>query len=303
MVVPHSLYPELGTVEIDREKCNQCGQCVDICPADALKMEEEKICTDEKSPFGCIACGHCMMVCPNESIMVRGRGMSPADLRPRPNRDEMANTDSLAALMLSRRSVRKFKEKEVEPALLERMVDMAAHGPMGIPPWDVGCAIIHGREKVQELAGEIIKGYEGFLNFARPWVLTLLRPFIKKSTHAMFADFIRPLGVAYVEGYRNGRDLVFYDAPAVLIFHHSPYADTADTTIACTYAMLAAEAMGLGATMIGGAPPIMQRNKALCARFGIPAGNTPKLALIVGYPDTHFKRTVQRKFTHVDWIQ
>ena len=63
--------------------------------------------------------------------------------------------------------------------------------------------------------------------------------------------------------------------------------------------MLAAESLGLGSTIIGGAPPILQRNRSLCESLGIPSGHTPSFALIVGHPATHFKRAVRRHFCHV----
>ena len=92
------------------------------------------------------------------------------------------------------------------------------------------------------------------------------------------------------------RDMVFYDAPAMLLFHRSEYADHADDVIACTYAMLAAESMGLGSTIIGGAAPILQRNKVLCDKLGVPAGNNPSIVLILGYPAAKFRHTIRRRF-------
>jgi hypothetical protein len=50
----------------------------------------------------------------------------------------------------------------------------------------------------------------------------------------MFKHFILPMGRTYVENHRKNRDMVFYHAPAVLIFHHSPYADPVECAIACT---------------------------------------------------------------------
>lgn len=190
----------------------------------------------------------------------------------------------------------------METELLDRIVEMAASGPMGIPPWDVGCVIVRGRNRVQELSAEVTKGYEQFLNVFKPWLFAIMRPFVRRATYEQFRHFIRPLAQTYVNGRRAGRDLLFYDAPAVLIFHQSPYADTADAAIDCTYAMLAAESLGLGNTMIGGAPPMLQRNKRLCNQLGIPTGNTPSISLIVGYPATHFKRSVRRRFSHLNMI-
>ena len=66
--------------------------------------------------------------------------------------------------------------------------------------------------------------------------------------------------------------------------------------------MLSAESLGLGNTIIGGAPPILKRNKSLLKRLGIPDGHTPAFTLIVGHPATHFQRAVRRNFVHVGTV-
>ena len=299
MAVIHSRYPEAGIVTIDRTTCTDCGCCAQICPTEVLRLESGRVEIHADSLLGCIACGHCMMVCPEESVTVMGRDLSPADLMPLPPPAQRATAEALAALLQARRSVRRFTDQEIDPALLERIVTGAASGPMGIPPWDVGCVIVRSRAEVQRLASEIVKGYAGFLKVVRPWLLTALRPFVRKTTYERFQSFIRPLAEMYVGGHRAGRDLLFYDAPAVVIFHHSPYADLTDAAIACTYAMLIAEAVGLGTTMIGGAAPMLQRNRTLCNRLGIPANHTPAIALILGHPATRFLRAVRRRFVDV----
>jgi NAD-dependent dihydropyrimidine dehydrogenase PreA subunit/nitroreductase len=303
MAVIHSQYREAGRVHIDENTCTQCGQCAKTCPTEVLRMEDDRVRIHADSPLGCIACGHCMMVCPEGSIAVTGRGISPEDLLPLPSPAARATGDALAALLRARRSVRRFKDQEVDPAVLERVVDMASTGPMGIPPWDVGCVVVRGRERVRDLADEIIKGYEGFLKLFKPWVLTAMRPFVRKATYDQFRHFIRPLAEMYVAGRRQGKDLLFYAAPAVMIFHHSPYADTTDAAIACTYAMLAAESLGLGTTMIGAAAPMLVRSKELCRRAGVPEGHRPAIALILGHPAVSFRRAVRRRFTHPEPIR
>jgi hypothetical protein len=134
-----------------------------------------------------------MMVCPNDSIRVTGRGLSPSDLVPLPPSDAQITADALAALMLARRSIRRFGEQDVAPELLERIVAMAQTAPMGIPPWDVGCVVVRGRQQVQALASEIVKGYAGFQRIFRPWVLTLLRPFLGRTASERFRTFLLPL--------------------------------------------------------------------------------------------------------------
>jgi ferredoxin len=302
MAVIHSVFHEVGRVTIDRETCSECGECATICPTETLKRAGETVTIHEDTPFGCIACGHCMMVCPTGSVEVRGRGISPEDVQPFPEEELRGRPEVLEALMLGRRSVRRFRDQEVDPALLERIVQVASSAPMGIPPWDVGCVVVRGREPVRRLASEVVKGYEGFLKIFRPWLLAILRPFMRRTLHEQFTSFLLPLARGYVDAERWGEDAMFYEAPAVLIFHRSPYADAVDAAIACTYAMLAAESLGLGSTMIGGAPPIIQRNRALCRRLGVPDGNVPALCLIVGHPAVRFRKSLRRRFTSVRMV-
>lgn len=303
MPVGHSLYRESGTVEIDHSTCTACGGCARICPGEVLRMEEGRVTVHEESMFGCIACGHCMMVCPTGSIRVTGRGISPSDVVPLAAPEERADAKALAALMQARRSVRRFRPEEPAPEMLQRIVDMAASGPMGIPPWDVGCVVVRGRDRVQSLAREIVVGYEGVLKIFKPWLLTFMRPFMKRPAYDQVSGFVVPLAKAYVDGRREGKDHLFYDAPAVLLFHHSPYCDASEAMIACTYAMLAAESLGLGTTMIGAAAPILMRNRGLCRRLGIPDANKPAIALIIGYPAVHFRKGVIRHFSSVSSVE
>lgn len=53
--------------EFDVEKCIHCKKCIDICPANALTFENEKVCIDE---LKCIRCYCCHEVCPVNAISV-----------------------------------------------------------------------------------------------------------------------------------------------------------------------------------------------------------------------------------------
>jgi len=56
--------PQTMAVTIDKEKCTACGACVDICPVDAIKIEDKAV-VDEDT---CIDCGTCVDECPVEAI-------------------------------------------------------------------------------------------------------------------------------------------------------------------------------------------------------------------------------------------
>ena len=50
---------------VDKEKCTGCGVCVDECPVEAIKMEDDKAVIDADT---CTECGQCVDACPNEAI-------------------------------------------------------------------------------------------------------------------------------------------------------------------------------------------------------------------------------------------
>ena len=50
---------------VDIHVCNGCGDCVDICPVDAISMQSHLACIDEET---CIDCGACVDACPVNAI-------------------------------------------------------------------------------------------------------------------------------------------------------------------------------------------------------------------------------------------
>jgi len=51
-------------VNIDVEKCQGCGACVDGCPVSALSVVDDKITVNED----CLDCGACTDTCPFEAL-------------------------------------------------------------------------------------------------------------------------------------------------------------------------------------------------------------------------------------------
>jgi len=51
-------------VKIDKDKCTGCGDCVDVCGVNAIKIENDKAIVNEE----CVECGACVNQCANEAI-------------------------------------------------------------------------------------------------------------------------------------------------------------------------------------------------------------------------------------------
>jgi Fe-S-cluster-containing hydrogenase component 2 len=50
--------------KVDKEKCVGCGACVNVCPAGAISIEDNKAEISDK----CLDCGRCAQVCPVGAI-------------------------------------------------------------------------------------------------------------------------------------------------------------------------------------------------------------------------------------------
>ncbi|RPH38500.1 MAG: nitroreductase, partial [Desulfobulbaceae bacterium] len=135
------------------------------------------------------------------------------------------------------------------------------------------------------------------------WFLTLMRPFWGKANDSLFRDFVRPLIALYISAMARGENLVTYDAPAALYFYGSPYCDPADPLVAATYAMLAAESLGLGTCMLGGVHPLIQSGRA-ARRFrqaqGIRHTSREGLIVIMGYPRIVYRKGIRRTLASID---
>jgi ferredoxin len=50
--------------KVDTETCTACGACAEVCPADAITVED----TAKVDPELCTECGACTEECPLEAI-------------------------------------------------------------------------------------------------------------------------------------------------------------------------------------------------------------------------------------------
>jgi len=75
--IPQAVAPSGFLPQINEEKCVACGLCVERCPVDAMKLDEERdgpVCKVDH----CLGCGVCATGCPTEAIqMVRRETWTP----------------------------------------------------------------------------------------------------------------------------------------------------------------------------------------------------------------------------------
>ncbi len=306
MAIPTSRTNETGTISIDRDLCIGCGLCVTVCKDFGLMMDEGKVKQSLFPLFGCIACGHCMAVCPEGAIFIRGRTLSPEDLFPLPEAADIADYDGVINLYHHRRSIREFTEQEVPKEVVDKILAAAQIAPMGLPPSDVHVTVIRGKDKVRLFAEDFVKNLSSMKwLFSNP-LLWMMRPFLGKENYDLFKNFINPALDAYIDFMKKGKNIVTYNAPLMLYFYGSPYCDPADPIVAATYAMTAAESLGLGTCMLGSIHPLIQHGKKakqFRAKYQIKSTSREGLVLIVGYPAVKYQKGIRRTYASVDYVK
>jgi nitroreductase/NAD-dependent dihydropyrimidine dehydrogenase PreA subunit len=299
MAIPTSRTKETAEIKIIDEKCNGCGLCVTICKDFSLVIKDNKARKSDSPLFGCIACGHCMAICPNGAIEISGRHLAPADMFELPAKSAVGGYEQLLALLQRRRSIREFKDKNVEPELIEKILAAARTAPMGLPPSDVNVLIISGKEKNRAFARDFSGYLKGLKYMTSGFFLTLMRPFWGKDNDELFREFINPLFRAYTDEMDRGNNYINYDAPLAMYFYGTPFSDPADPIVAATYAMIAAESLGLGTCMLGGVHPFIQSGRK-ARKFredhNIKFKSREGVFVIFGYPSVRFQKGIRRTF-------
>jgi nitroreductase len=99
------------------------------------------------------------------------------------------------------------------------------------------------------------------------------------------------------------QDPIFYDAPAVLIFHAAQdgSAPKDDCVIASTTLSLLARTMGIESTYIGLLVGASRGNREIYAELQLPEGNEIMSALVLGYPRLKYLYAVDRKPIRTRW--
>jgi NAD-dependent dihydropyrimidine dehydrogenase PreA subunit len=66
--------------ETDKERCTGCGQCVEICPVNVIKMEGDFPVVDKD---WCIGCGVCAVPCPSSAVRLvrKSDAIPPKDFK------------------------------------------------------------------------------------------------------------------------------------------------------------------------------------------------------------------------------
>lgn len=131
--------------------CTGCGLCVSVCPFTVLEMGSDGVV--HHTGKSCIACMHCAAICPNQALTWE-RETAIAGTVQELSTDCMAVTEQL---ICQRRSYRKFQNKQIPRALLERALSAAIMAPSAKNEHPTRWIVLENEEKQKRIMDEILQ--------------------------------------------------------------------------------------------------------------------------------------------------
>jgi ferredoxin len=257
---------------VDAEKCIQCDACVNDCPSHIIHRHGA---TPEAAlPAGgaCLECQHCLAVCPSGAISVFG--LQPENSLPLIE-GAIPSYRQMKTFVRGRRSVRRFGDEELPPALVDELLADLAHAPTGCNDRDLTFLLVSGREAVKRLLAQVIQTIEA-----------------KRASGADLPGFLAEAAAAYLD---KGKDEFFEGAPHLLIVTHGEKAHCGreDVALALAYFELLAQSAGIGTTWCGMLKFLIDFIPETRSLFGL-SQDAYCYAMIFGKPAVRYARTVQR---------
>ena len=286
---------------VDSQRCNGDGLCTKVCPRDIIEVLDEVATTVEGRAETCIACGQCVAVCPTEALQLRILPEQDFERLKRPS----FGYEEFLSFLRTRRSVRRFKDKPVDRETIEKILAAAATAPMGFPPHTTNVVVIDEAAELQFLLKTLVEHYDGMLKgYSNPIGRAAIRLAAGPEVFGELRHHVVEAATEANEAYRADRsDRYMWGAPVLMLFHASrwrpSYRESAH--LVCHHAMLAALSLGLGSTIIGMIPPVVQRSNDLRVRYGIPKDNRVLTSLILGHPKYRYRQGIRRDLAGVQF--
>ena len=139
-------------IEIDSAKCTKCGFCFEVCPNYVLALGEGRE-IQVRYPEQCCICGHCVAICPENALIHKEMSTEKfGDLLV-----TQISPESMRNLLLSRRSIRVFKEKPVPKELIEQLIEVGIHAGTSSNGQTENFVVIQDRKRLSELEKMVIE--------------------------------------------------------------------------------------------------------------------------------------------------
>lgn len=250
------------TIKIDSKKCIGCGLCRRDCPASNILIENKKAKIIAQD---CIMCGHCVAICPKAAVSMTGFDNLPEEIKKPTVLDPKLLLDAIK----TRRSIRQFTKQQIQPEVIEQIIEAGRLTPTGGNAQDVSFIVLKDRiDHFEKLAVELFRRLLPLMK--------LVNPVAKR----MIID----------------DHFFFKKAPAAIIIVSR---DKVNGSLTAANMELMAEACGLGVLYSGFFSMAANLSRPLRKLLGLKRGDKAVMTLVIGYSSVNYHRTVQKEAASV----
>lgn len=243
-------------VEINRDKCIGCGMCQRDCPAYNIVVENKKAAVKTQS---CIMCGHCVAVCPEAAVSMTGFDERPVEI----DKPTVLDPYQLLEAIRTRRTIRQYKDKSVEPDMIAQIIEAGRLTPSGGNAQDVSYIVLQeGIDRYEKIA----------VRFAKR-LLPMVKLISPTAKNAVIDEHF-----------------FFKKAPVAIVVVSN---DKINAALAASNMELMAESYGLGVLYSGFFARIANSSPTLRRLLNL-THTKAVTTLVLGYPNVHYRRTAQK---------
>ncbi len=272
-------------MNINEEKCIGCGKCIKDCFPQSIQMIDGKAKINNKN---CFKCGHCIAICPKKAVSIDEYNMK--EVKDYNEKEFSVDADNLLNFIQFRRSVRQFRNKEVEKEKIDKIIESGRFTQTATNLQDVSYIVV--RENLEELKSLTFET----LRKMGEKLLANLTP--ETTVFKQYAE----LWIKMYEEYKQNpieNDKLFCNAPAVIIITAKMPINGA---LASSNMELMTNALGLGTFFSGFFVKAAEENKKIMDFLGVKEGQQIVSCMIIGYPKVKYLRTVPRKKADICWL-
>ena len=253
------------TIKVNKDLCIGCELCKNDCPVNNIIIENKKSVIKNQD---CLMCGHCVAICPKEAITMTGFDELPIELTNKP----ILDSDELLMAIKSRRSIRKFKDKEVSSEIVKQIIEAGRYTPSAKNSQDVSYIILDNKKRIyEEVAVKFFRKIKPIANIA-----------IKHSKEVSIDD-----------------NFFFKNAPiAIMIVTKDKISDS----LAASNMALMAESYGLGVLFSGYFSDVANNSPKLKKLLSLKHRDHVITTLVIRYPDVKYRRTAQKETANVRYL-
>jgi len=287
-------------IKIDSAKCTKCGFCSEVCPNYVLalgKGQEIQV----RYPEQCCICGHCVAICPENALVHKKMPTEKFEDLP----VTKIPPENMRYLLLSRRSIRVFKEKPVPKEVVEQLIEVGIHAGTASNGQTENFVVIQDRKLLSELERMVIEILwdKGMKNLGSEVG--------QKLAKIKLGDEMVRQAMPYHHMINNRRQnnqvagMVFRNAPVVIVVHgiRSNFMAHANCSIAVRNMEIMAKTMDLGTCWVGFLSVAARLAEKKIERYlDIPDDHSIYGAIMVGYPKFEYRKIIPREKREVHWI-